>query len=391
MKFSVILLFFILFIAGLAQSQNTQNFDIGTTEDEFIKYFKSHIKSLDPLEGIWVRAMKTQTYDHGNYEATKESEQLCVCVWFENKFKWFQMGNGVCTFILKENHIYSKSPEKGRYLITIRRITEDDLTKSFYLYGDDFHFDWQFEASRPDMGYDKNYVISEEWHRLYPKENERQLLIENATNRMENCSLSNFFTFKHGITKFQAYNILNNDKRFDKITLAWGKKFPTYEHYKKPAYFINNDSVYIVQLDFKFTEFPCLNASDNYCILDFADDRLYHIYISCTIPLDEYTSLINVYTQMINKVKVIFPYSTPFVLKNQDSSEQCGEGFWFFKSKEESQKRKIERIAVQYSANYESIYENGKFKWTNKIESYEFELSWANYKGTKLDIRENLK
>lgn len=75
-----------------------QSFDKGSTETEFVEYYKSKLGSLDPIEGIWIRKSSMYTY----YEDTKEttapstSEVEIAIVNYLGKLSIYFIEDGIC-------------------------------------------------------------------------------------------------------------------------------------------------------------------------------------------------------------------------------------------------------------------------------------------------------
>lgn len=171
--------FLIVFVLSFPSNTISQSLGVGSTEDEFTSYFKSNIGSLDPLEGLWLRKQKgqNQQYVHEQLQKTEneDSEQYIAIVWMNNEFKEFSIKNSICEFICNRNSVFSKTPEKNKYIVTLNYESAKGEIKSFTLYDRDFHINeyvWNFYFTGDQ--YKDNYwkITTEEfWHRLYPSSN----------------------------------------------------------------------------------------------------------------------------------------------------------------------------------------------------------------------------
>ena len=183
-------LFIFIFILFLPLLTSSQNFGVGTTEDEFFNYFDKHAATLDSLEGLWIKTSNSikKNYIDGKLASTNEenSEQNIAIIKGKDGFTEFNMVKGICTFILNKNTFFSNTAEKNKYILNIKYDPDNKgETSSFTLIGSDFHIKYSWKSSnykdfKKTLDFEGNQVndnnkyslvetsTNENWHKLYP-------------------------------------------------------------------------------------------------------------------------------------------------------------------------------------------------------------------------------
>jgi hypothetical protein len=132
----------------------------------------------------------------------------------------------------------------------------------------------------------------------------------------------------------------------------------------------------------------CFKGKENKLFLRFVDDNLYKMKVTLTFSSTDFEKCMDNYNTLISILKKQFPYwRTPFVLTNDKTNEEIGEGYWFRPLlDEERDKVKIETLEIRYLVEYEGKWNNYKkeWYWTGNVDSYKIEISYVNLKGTKL-------
>jgi len=196
------------------------------------------------------------------------------------------------------------------------------------------------------------------------------------------CITDNLFPLDIGVSKFQAINTLNLKNNIFEV-----KDFLNY--WSHPDY-LNGDSVYSSQVNFKYKTHDCLKSTDNDVLLSFTDKKLYRMTLKIYFKPENYDKCLENYNQILASLKKEYPVYDGFYSYNDTiTKEQTGEGYWLYKNEEEKHADKFEQISISYTMEYEekwSSYSKEYYK-TGKIDQYVIKVSFVNCKGTKLDKR----
>ena len=195
------------------------------------------------------------------------------------------------------------------------------------------------------------------------------------------CYTDLLFPVKVEMSKFQAINTLNLQENVYEVKDALN-------YWNHPEY-LDGDSIYYSQVNFKFRKHNCIKSTDNIVLLSFADQKLYQLTLRIWFMPKDFDECLANYNQILESLKMEFPYYNGFITSNKETDEQIGEGFWMYKSEEEKHKDKFEEVSIGYKIKYEkkwSEYYKELYK-TGNIDKYLLEITFSNLKDTKLDRR----
>lgn len=183
------------------------------------------------------------------------------------------------------------------------------------------------------------------------------------------------------MTKFEVINKLNLQEDISEIE-DFMNYWDTYEY-------MENDSFYHSQVNFKTKVSECVKSNDNRILLTFADHKLYKLTLRIWFKPEDYNLCLANYNELFETIQNEFPYAFKFSTKDDESGEQVGEGYWLYKTEEDKKKKKFQEVLIEYAFEYEKIYDKYEEVWrkTGKIKNYILEISFVDLKETKLDKR----
>jgi hypothetical protein len=195
------------------------------------------------------------------------------------------------------------------------------------------------------------------------------------------CSLDKLFPVKVGISKFQAINTLNLQNNISEVR-------DLLNYWSQPDY-LKGDSIFESQVNFKFKTHTCVHNTNNIVLLSFADKKLYKITLRIWFKPNEFNQCLVNYDQILESLKIEYPYYKHFISSNRETDEQIGEGFWMYRSQEEEYKDKFEMISIEYKMEHEIIWNKytDEMVKTGTIDKYLLEITFVNLKNTKFDSR----
>lgn len=168
MKKIIILLVFYLAV-GLLQAQI---FPLGTTQNEFKRYFDENITKLDPLEGFWIRSSTLRQTTGDVQEPDNSIDMQVVIIKIDDTFEGYILENNI--YVRKYLNLgFSGTLEKGTYFVKYLESAKPTIygTKQFVILGDSFTYTTQFIIN--ETPYNKKIIANttELWRKLYPKNN----------------------------------------------------------------------------------------------------------------------------------------------------------------------------------------------------------------------------
>lgn len=192
------------------------------------------------------------------------------------------------------------------------------------------------------------------------------------------CTFSDFFTLKIGISKFEATKFLKLDKK------VYGIK-DNLEFWSSNEQ--GTDSVLITFMEYHIRDTKCLPNKNVKYSLGFIDRKLTSIDLNIEFGADGLDSCLSKLEEITKFLKMDFPIQSEHTTSN-DAAGQIGEGKWFYRS-EESKKQKKEKISLGYEIDYEYDFRGGKTKNTGRVRGYTLEIKYLNFEGTKLNYSED--
>ena len=150
-----------------------QSFEVGSTQSEFVDYFKAHKDSLEPIEGIWER--KTTTTIHYNYHRKSENpttiEQDIAIVKSNGLYEVFLFSNEVCVSKNPEVCVISQSAIPNRYYFSAKWPSwcHEVVNLAFVIKDNSFSFDYTHDCTpHEDDKYNYQATVNDVWNKLFP-------------------------------------------------------------------------------------------------------------------------------------------------------------------------------------------------------------------------------
>lgn len=181
------------------------------------------------------------------------------------------------------------------------------------------------------------------------------IIIGSTLKTYSQCSVNELFPVHHGMSKFEAINTLNlQDNIYEVIDLL--------NYWSHPDY-LEGDSLYHSQVNYKIRTHPCVNSYDNGVHMSFLDHKLYSLTLFISFIPKDYKKCLENYNQILSSLKQEFPYYEKYILNNSETNEQIGEGYSLYKSAKDKNKYNSEEISIEYKIEYE-------FKWSDNLKTY---------------------
>ncbi|OFY93497.1 MAG: hypothetical protein A2309_10675 [Bacteroidetes bacterium RIFOXYB2_FULL_35_7] len=191
------------------------------------------------------------------------------------------------------------------------------------------------------------------------------------------CKLDNIIPVKIGISKTEALNGIKAKGDIHSIYDFTGDPDSLkYNFTRKYKYM--SDSAKVSRIQFKYKGNHCLDSDDNDVKLVFCNDKLFAVEITIYYTKDEFKSCASNYKKMLEEFKEIFPYKMEYDLTYKNKYKTVGEGFSFFKSKQESKRPKFERTDVYYRVKKVDSTNTEPEKVKKDAEMYVLEIVYTN-------------
>lgn len=210
-------------------------------------------------------------------------------------------------------------------------------------------------------------------------------IVEFVVIAQAQCTFEDIFPVKHGFSKFKATTTIAYQKNIveDKEENMYSGILNSWD---KPDY-LKGDSVFNSSISYDFLFHDCFKGDKNELYLRFVDDKLYYIQITLTFSNRQIEKCMENYNLLVNIFKNNFIDWTEFIITNDVTKEQTGEGYWFYPTlKEKRNNIKIENVSIGYKVEYELKWNDLKKEWyrTGNVKNYTISLEYVNLNGTKL-------
>lgn len=205
-----------------------------------------------------------------------------------------------------------------------------------------------------------------------------------SLNSFAQCNYPTLLNGIMGNSLYDCYNILQLNKDAIEVT-----KNPYQKYWEAPKY-LNGDSVYKTQIDFKLKG-SCFYGNELIdCRYSFVDDKLYCISVKIHISKSQYEQAFETYNKFIsevrkeNRLKFEFPFEGFNTEYTSKAEEKIGEGIRFYISESASKECKLSYVSI--SLLQEFNWDRNRQIHTD-VKEYIIQLEKVNLKQTKLTCK----
>jgi hypothetical protein len=186
----------------------------------------------------------------------------------------------------------------------------------------------------------------------------------NTAGAQENqaCVFQSLFTFEPGMNKMIVLDSINKTYQIS-IVNHKVSKIPPYKG-------SGGDSIMKEVVTYNITGSPCFKGHNSRLHLEFADSKLYKVFIITEYIKGDYQDMISNFTSLRNSIKPHWKFE-----KETRVTGANMHGFGYDYTKVKNASSKTEKVSLQYMDMQ-----------TNKnIGSYQLEVTWVNLANTRME------